>query len=475
MAISASIAPGQAPAVPRRRRHAWRPAEATLLLLVIVAAGLGFGLAHAALALRRGVDPLAGLGKSLAPAAALAVALLLVHFLLCWRGVTGEQILLPIAGLLVATGLVLAARLGGTELAWQQVWRGLIPGFAAILLLVARPGLIERIRRGWPMLISLGGLGLLLATAFFGLAGPSGARLSLQVGSLPPVETTELIKLALIVFLAWYIENWQEEVEGRARLLGRLRLPSVRYFVPGLLFVSLATLALVRMSDFGAILILGAIFVGMLYAGFQTRIFATIAAIGLALSLVVGLLLVAVWHVPPVIQVRIAAWQNPWSREELVIDGQPAGLTVAEGPGYQIQQALLAAAAGGLSGTGLGMGWPLNVPLVQSDFVLAAVAEELGVLGSLALLATFAVLLLRLLRLSVLLPRGQLFERLLLVGIGVHLCAQVFVMGGGTYTLIPLTGITVPFLSQGGMSLAVNLAEVGLALALAQRSFERLP
>jgi cell division protein FtsW (lipid II flippase) len=461
--------------MPPRRRRAWRPAEATLLLMVLLTAGLGFGLAHAALALRQAADPLAGLGQSLWPAAALAVALLLVHFLLCWRGVTGEQVLLPLVGLLVAIGLILAARLGGTQLVWKQIGRGLVPGVAAILVLVARPGLVERVRRDWPMLISLGGLGLLLATAFFGVTGPSGARLSLQIGFLPPIETTELIKLALIVFLAWYIENWQEEVEGRARQLGRLRLPAIRYFVPGLLFVSLATLALVRMSDFGAILILGAIFVGMLYAGFQTRIFATIAAIGLALSLVAGLLLAAVWHVPPVIQVRIAAWQNPWSQEELVVDGQPAGVTVAEGPGYQVQQALLAAAAGGLGGTGLGLGWPLNVPLVHSDFVLAAVAEELGMLGSLALLAAFAILLLRLLRLSILLPRGQLFERLLLVGIGVHLCAQIFIMGGGTYNLIPLTGITVPFLSQGGVSLTVNLVEVGLALALAQRSYERLP
>jgi len=120
------------------------------------------------------------------------------------------------------------------------------------------------------------------------------------------------------------------------------------------------------------------------------------------------------------------------------------------------------------------MGSPQNVPLAHSDFILAAVAEELGAAGMLAVLACYAILLLRLLRLAIALPDGQFFERLLLVGIAVHLFAQVFIMGGGTFNLIPLTGITVPFLSLGGVALLVNLTEIGLALALAQRLKERL-
>src|SRR5690606_29334098 len=122
---------------------------------------------------------------------------------------------------------------------------------------------------------------LLLATAFVGAPDEAGARLALRLGPLPPIQTSEVVKLALIIFLAWYIERVGEEAEGRARpVAGWLRLPDLRYFVPGLLFVAIAALALVRMSDFGAILIIGALFVGMLYAGFQPRIFLTIAAIG---------------------------------------------------------------------------------------------------------------------------------------------------------------------------------------------------
>ncbi|MEW5956897.1 MAG: FtsW/RodA/SpoVE family cell cycle protein, partial [Chloroflexota bacterium] len=247
------------------------------------------------------------------------------------------------------------------------------------------------------------------------------------------------------------------------------RLPGLRYFIPGLLFVSLATLALVKMSDFGAILILGCLFVAMLYVGFQIRIFLTVAAIGLGLSLLVGLVLAFIWDMPDVIHYRIAAFLNPWSTEPLLSGGQATGLTVAEGPGYQIQQAIYALIAGGLTGTGLGFGLPTNIPLAHSDFIFAAILEELGAVVGLALLGFYTLLLLRILRVAMMLPPGQVFERLLVVGISMHLFTQVVAMVGGTLNLLPLTGVTLPFLSQGGVALLVNLTEIGLVLAIAQR------
>jgi cell division protein FtsW (lipid II flippase) len=227
------------------------------------------------------------------------------------------------------------------------------------------------------------------------------------------------------------------------------------------------------MSDFGAILILGSLFLAMLYAGFQPAVFMPIVLIGLVLSLLMALFLTFVWEVPAVIQYRVAAFLDPWSQQQLVVDGQPIDLTIAEGPGYQIQQSVYALIAGGLTGTGLGFGTPEYIPLAHSDFIFAPIVEEMGVLAALAILALYAVLLLRLLRLAILLPEGQIFERLLLVGITVHLFTQIFVMIGGTVNLLPLTGVTVPFLSQGGMAMMVNLAEMGLALSLAQRLGER--
>jgi cell division protein FtsW len=251
--------------------------------------------------------------------------------------------------------------------------------------------------------------------------------------------------------------------------LGWLRLPGVRYLVPGVLFVAMAALALVQMSDYGAVLILGVIFIAMLYAGFETRVFAAISLLGLALAVLVGLVLFSSWEIPTIIRYRFLAFRDPWSQSMILMDGLPTGVTISQGPGYQIQQSIYAVIAGGLTGRGLGLGTPAYVPLAHSDFIFSAILEELGAVTGFAVLFLFAVVLLRILRLAVLLPGGQVFERLLLTGIAVHLFTQVFVMAGGALNLLPMTGVTIPFLSLGGVALLVNLAEVGIVLSLARR------
>lgn len=336
-------------------------------------------------------------------------------------------------------------------------------------LVIARPRLVERLRR-WAIPVSLIGLALPIATAIFGVVDETGARLALKLGPLPAIQTSEIIKVALLIFLAWYIEGQGEEAEGRARpVFGWLRLPNVRYFIPGALFAAMGTLALVQMSDFGAVLILGGLFIGMLYAGFDTRIFITITAIGVGLALLSGVILAFTWEVPTIIQYRFLAYRDPWSEAMIVVDGQPTGITISQGPGYQIQQAIYATIAGGITGRGLGFGSPEYIPLAHSDFIFAAILEELGAVTGIAMLVLFAVLILRIFRIAALLPTGQVFERLLLVGIGIHFFTQVFVMVGGTLNLMPMTGVTIPFVSQGGMALLVNMAELGIVLALAQR------
>jgi cell division protein FtsW (lipid II flippase) len=454
--------------VPRQRLFS-RGTEALLLVLVTLVAFLGSTVAHVNVQLLQDADPSPGLLRAWIPPGVLTLSLFAIHLLLWWRGAEEGQIILPIAGLLIAIGLIMLLRLRPPWAVWQQLTRGYIPGVIALALLIAFPGLVERIRRDWPVLVSLTGLILLLATAFVGVTDEAGARLALKIGPLPAIQTSEVVKLCLIVFLAWYLGSEGEAARGRARSLGWLRLPAIRYLVPSTLFVALATLALVKMSDFGAILILGFLFLTMLYAGLDARIFLTVVTIGLALSLIVGVILVVFWRVPPVIQHRFVAFVDPWSDAPLLVNGQPTGITVAQGPGYQIQQAIYAIVDGGIAGTGLGLGTPENVPLAHSDFAFAALAEEFGASGALAVLTCFAVLLLRILRVAAMLPAGQVFERLLLVGIAGHLFAQVFVMVGGTVNLLPVTGVTVPFLSQGGMALLINLVEVGFVLTLSQR------
>jgi cell division protein FtsW (lipid II flippase) len=422
----------------------------------------------AAIQVQAGQDPLPTLQPALLPPLLVGVAFAALHGVLRLRRFEVEQIILPVVALLFTLGLVMVWRLSGERGIWQQITRGLLPGLLVVAGLALRPRLIEQVRR-YAVPISLIGLALAFITALFGAQDESGARLAIQLGPLS-FQTSELIKLSLIIFLAWYIERQGEEVEGRARpLLGGLRLPGIHYFLPGVLFVTLATLALVGMSDFGAVLLLGCIFVAMLYAGFETRLFLPIAAIGLGLALLIGLLLAFTWELPATIRYRFVAFLDPWSSAVIVENGQPTGVTISAGPGYQIQQAVYAVIAGGITGTGLGFGSPYFVPLASSDFIFAAIVEEYGAAVGIAVLIFFAVLVLRILRIALVLPRGQVFERLLLIGIGVHFFAQVFIMVGGTLNLLPLTGITIPFMSLGGMALLVNLTEIGLALAIAQR------
>jgi len=457
------------------RRAPARATEAVLLIFVFLVGILGFGLLAIGLQVAQGQNPVAGLPASVLPPLVIGAAAFGWHTLLRQRRTNAEQLILPVVALLLTIGLLMIWRLRGPAGAWQQISRGLLPGAVLVAAFILKPDLLERTRRWALPIIALGVL-LPILTALFGEVDETGTRLALKLGPLPAVQPTEIIKLTLIIFLAWYIDRQGRRVEGRARpFLGWLRLPGLHNFLPGILVVSLATLALVQMSDFGAVLVLGVIFIGMMFAGFETRIFLTISIIGLCLAIVAGLVLSLFWDVPNVIRLRFLAYQDPWSKEVIVLDGQPTGMTISEGPGYQVQQSINSIVAGGLSGTGLGFGKPEYVPLAHSDFIFAAIVEEMGAVIGLALLFLYILLMLRITRVALLLPGGQVFERMLLMGICIHFFSQVFIMVGGTLNLLPLTGITVPFLSLGGMALIVNLTEIGMALSAAQRLERNAP
>lgn len=457
------------------RRAPARTTEAVLLIFVFLAGMLGFGLLAIGLQVAQGQNPLAGLPAATLPPLVIGATAFGLHALLRQRQTNAEQLILPVVALLLTIGLLMIWRLRGPAGAWQQISRGLLPGAALVAAFILKPDLLERIRRWALPIIALGVL-LPILTALFGEVDETGARLALKLGPLPAVQPGEIIKLTLIIFLAWYVDRQGRRVEGRARpFLGWLRLPGLHNFLPGVLVVSLATLALVQMSDFGAVLVLGMIFIGMVFAGFETRIFLTVSIIGVGLAVLAALVLSFTWQVPNVIRLRFLAYQDPWSKEQIILDGHPTGMTVSEGPGYQIQQSINSIVAGGLSGTGLGFGKPEYVPLAHSDFIFAAIVEELGAVIGLAVLFLFILLMLRITRVALLLPKGQVFERLLLIGICIHFFTQVFIMVGGTLNLLPLTGITIPFLSQGGMALLVNLVEIGMVFSAVQRLESPLP
>ena len=203
-----------------RQRLFSRGTETLLLALVTLVAFAGFTVAQINLQLQQNTNPLSGLLRAWIPPGVLVTSLFAIHLLLRWRGVKAEQIVLPITGLLMAIGLIMLWRLRPPWAVWQQLTRGLVPGIVAVSLLIVYPALVERIRRDWPVLVSLTGLVLLLATAFAGVADETGARLALKIGPLPAIQTSEVVKLCLIIFLAWYLESEREAAQGRARRLG---------------------------------------------------------------------------------------------------------------------------------------------------------------------------------------------------------------------------------------------------------------
>jgi cell division protein FtsW (lipid II flippase) len=451
----------------QRLKITWRFYEAGLLALIFIITGIGFVSVAVAGPYRQGIDPQPAIGPAILPVVVIALSFAILHLALSIRKVVFDQTILPITTLLFVIGAIMIWRLRGAEGILQQITRGLVPGVLIATVLIAWPSLMERVRR-YAVPIGLAGLGLLFLTGVFGVQDETGARLAFKLGPLPAIQTSEIIKICLIIFLAWYIDREGRAAEGRALTFLWFRLPPMRYIIPAALFVGAATLALVAMSDIGAVPILGVLFIAMLFTGFETRIFMTIAVIGLVMGLFVGLVLSQTWHIPATIQTRYLAFRNPWSTQMM-----PNGFTIAEGPGYQIQQSIYAVIAGGVTGSGLGLGSPNFIPLAHSDFIMAAIIEEMGSAVGIAVLVLYAILVLRIFRVVLLLPRTQVFERLLLIGIGVHLFVQAFVMAGGTFDLFPLTGVTLPFLSLGGMSLMANLIEIGMVLAIMQRVEKR--
>lgn len=454
-----------------------RPLERKFLGVVAAVMLLGFSMVHIAERLYLDEGLFAFAGRTFIPPLVLLGWLFAVHLVLSFRGVSAEQLILPLTGLLVGVGLFMIHRLWPGDPAfsfpptgiWQQLILGVSGGMTVILLLNIYPYLVELLRRSFdewlPLIICMGGLGLLFATALFG-EEIGGVRLAIRLGGFS-VQTSEIIKLSLIIFLAWYGDIAGQSAEFTYMRFGFLRLPQMQTILPSLMFIMLAMVALLLMSDWGAILILMSIFAAILYTAFEQRIFYSMAGLGLLVLAVAVAGIIWLDAVPGTVALRWTVFRDPWSEELVSWFGTPTA--IVDGPGYQTQQAIYAVIAGGLLGSGLGFGAPNNIPLPFSDFIFAAIIEEMGLIIGMALLVFYIILVWRILRVAAMLPEALIFERLLLIGIAVHLCAQTFVITGGTFALIPLTGLTAPFLSLGGMAMLINLTEIGIVLALAQR------
>ncbi len=360
------------------------------------------------------------------------------YFLPGRRGV-GDPILLPLIYFLSGLGLALISRLAPNFVVRQMFW--LVIATILLLLVTLIPKSLNWLRR-YKYTWLIGGLLLLATTLIFGV-NPSGfgARLWLQLGAIY-FQPSEPLKLLLIVFLAAYLADRRRQLVEVKAYIGRVAVPHPSYFGPMLLMWGFSIVLLVWQRDLGAALLFFSTFLGMLYA-----------ATGQARYIWAGVLLLLGagtigYYLFDVVRLRIDAFLNPWL--------DPSGRS------FQVVQSLLAFASGGLFGQGLGQGLPTAIPVVHTDFVFTAIGEEYGLLGALAVLVCFALLVSRAFHIALEAKSG--FEQLLAAGIGTMFGVQTIVIMAGTLKLLPLTGVTLPFVSYGGSSLVTSFVMVGLLL-----------
>jgi len=362
-------------------------------------------------------------------------------------GFRGDQVVFPVTATLAGLGLLIVQRLYPDLAALDDALAGLaqrqliylLAGLAVLFVTVLlRRRVIEWLRRfkyTW-MILSLG---LLAITYLFGTE-IYGAKLWLYIGPVS-IQPSEIVKITLVTFMAGYLED-KRDLVGTSWRLGFLRLPPVPYLLPMGLMWAASLSVLVVLNDLGSALLFFGIFLVMLYVASGRLLY---VSVGLATFAA------ACWFAYRVfarIDIRVQNWLDPWQ--------DPRDL------GWQQVQSEYALASGGVLGSGLGMGRPYHIPEVQTDYVFSAIGEELGLLGSLAVLALFLILVMRGFAIGLRAQDG--FARLVAVGMATIIGLQTIIIVGGVVRLIPLTGITLPFVSYGGSSLLTNFFVVGLLL-----------
>lgn len=405
---------------------------------------LGFGISFVNVA--RGVPLDAEVGLTF-----LLFALAWVIVLVGIRTLAPGAVTYPIviAAALGAIGLIEIHRLD-PGLAGRQRWWFLVAALAAVALLAVlrRTGLEALARYRYLMLLA--GVGLLLLPLFpdtgpLPIAGRTinGSRLWVEIGVgtfSVQFQPGEFAKIPILIFLASLLADRRPiaAVAGRTRF----GMADLRRLVPVLVAWSAAFVVLVVQRDLGASLLLFATFVAMLYAGTGHRAYLASGAVLFAIGAT------AAWAAFDHVQVRIDAWLRPFD--------DPFG------SGYQIVQGLYAMGSGSLTGSGLGLGRPDLIPFAATDFIFAAVAEELGLTGSVSVIALYGLLVAA--GAGIALRARDPFRSLLAAGITFVLGIQTFLIIGGVVRLLPLTGITLPFMSYGGSSLVANLLLLALLL-----------
>lgn len=405
---------------------------------LLVIAGLIIGGAYTLAALGRTASVPADIGPFLAMMFLLFIA---AHIALRKFAPKADGTLLPVAVLLNGIGYVFISRLDADKAAPQATWSAVgVLAFIITLVVVRQARDLQRYR----YTLAFVGLLLLLSPLIPGIgANINGASNWLLIGPFS-FQPSEVAKIALAIFFTAYVIEKRELLSTATHRVGRLLLPDLRHFIPllGAWLVAIAVVAFER--DLGSALLLFCLLITLIYV-----------ATGRAIYLILGTGLViagcylaysSFGHVRD----RVAIWLDPWA--------------TADTTGYQIVQSLFAMGSGGITGSGLGLGDPNKIPIVYADFIFAAIGEELGLLGCTAILAGFVLFVGIGLRIAM--KATNPFEKLLAAGLTAIIGLQSFIIIGGVIRVIPLTGLTLPWVSYGGSSLVTNYVLLAILLRI---------
>ncbi len=417
-----------------------RNTELGLIILAVIVTGGAYVLA--------GLGATSTLPVDIIPFLAIVLGLMLAAHLAMRRlAPDADPILLPLAALLNGLGYVVIAglneRLAGLQALWTAVG---VTAFIATLFFVRRVRDLQRYKYTF-LFIGL----VLLILPFVPSVGVEqfGARIWVKIGpvNFQPGEAT---KLVLAIFFAAYLVDRRELLRTSTRRIGPFHVPDPKYLGPIFIVWGVSLVVMIAQKDLGTSLLFFALFVVMLWVATERPSWLAVGAVLFVLGAWFSFANFA--HV----QERVDIWLDPWRD----IDGN----------GYQIAQAAFAMASGGITGTGLGLS-NVGIPLVESDFIFASVAEQLGLLGGTVVLTSFLMMIGSGLRIAT--RTVQPFEKLLATGLTALLGIQAFIIIGGVTRLLPLTGVTLPFVSYGGSSLVANYVLLALLLRISDQNARR--
>ena len=362
--------------------------------------------------------------------------------------------LVPIAGLLNGLGYVFIVRLdeasgdpqglAGLQAAWAALG---IVGFIGTLIVIRRMRDLERYR--WT--IGVGGLSLLLLPLVPGVGRTiNGAKIWIGLGPIS-FQPGEFAKILLALFFASYLVEKRELLAVSSFRVGPVSLPDPKHLGPVLLAWGVSLLVMFWERDLGSSLLFFALFVALLWVATER---ASYLAVGLLLF---GAGAVFAHSQFNHVQERVDIWLDPW--EDPKDDG------------FQIVESAFAFSAGGVTGTGINLGSPTRIPYAETDFIYAAIGEELGLVGATGVIVAFLLIIGAGLRIA--LRTTVPFERLLATGLTVLIGVQSFIIMAGVTRVLPLTGVTLPFVSYGGSSLVANYVLLALLLRISDDTAQR--